>query len=99
MQTDIIEMQLEAFKREQNECLKLYVTKNREYNGSFYENDLTAAYYDMRRKWIRIQNLIGPDKIKDVKEDILVELVVEQLRDIANYAVMTSTKITKQKGC
>jgi len=93
-----IEQQKRALIEEQEACRKLYAEKNVMYDGSFYKIDIKASYYDIRRKFERLRALMKEGTVESI-DPMLVDGLVDTLRDLSNYANMTVTKILKKEGC
>lgn len=79
---------VDKLKKLQDEQLKLYELKNKKYGDSFgisvKKYGLISALTRMSDKWNRIENLILNDD--NGTED---ESLIDSLKDLSNYALMT----------
>ena len=75
---------------------KVFNIKNKDYGNSFLSSDLSASFYDIRRKWKRIEQLFKEGRVHQVTEfDADLSSVEQNLIDLANYAVLSILNLKK----
>ena len=90
-------MEDKRFKELCDDSLKVYIAKNKDYGNSFTESfrefGLISAVVRMNDKMMRLKSLCKKDKT-EVKD----ESIIDTLKDLSNYAIMTVIELEKEKA-
>lgn len=85
------------FKELCDDGLKVYIAKNKDYGNSFTESfrefGLISAIVRMNDKMMRLKSLCKKDNA-EVKD----ESIIDTLKDLSNYAIMTIIELEKEKA-
>lgn len=72
----------------EEEAKKTFSEKSAKYNYSFFDNDFLTIWFDVRRKYDRLDVLIRNNYCKGTLPDQIKKAVLEESEDLVNYAIM-----------
>jgi lipid II:glycine glycyltransferase (peptidoglycan interpeptide bridge formation enzyme) len=88
-------MEDKRFKELCDEALKTYIAKNTDYGNSFTdafeEFGIISAIVRMNDKMMRLKSLC-----KKQKNEVKDESIIDTLKDLANYSLMTVIELEKE---
>jgi hypothetical protein len=89
-----LQKQNDEFGRIMNESIMLFAKKNRQHNGSFFDNDLMMCWLDARRKFDRVGN--GMKNINSPNQQEALKYIQEELVDLVIYSIMFKIRIESE---
>ncbi len=71
-----------------SEARQTFIEKSKKYNYSFFKNDLLTVWFDIRRKYDRLDVLIRENYCHGELPKEILNTIEEESEDLANYAIM-----------
>jgi len=71
------------FKKISEELAVLFHTKNTDYGAAYFKEENAADWhYELKRKYIRLQEIIKNDGPRDAKKETLVDIAVYSIMEL-----------------
>ena len=74
-----------------SEARQTFLEKSKRYHYSFFRNDLLTAWFDIRRKYDRLDILIRENYCRGKIPKEVLDIIEEESKDLVNYAIMFRT--------
>ncbi len=78
----------EEYDKVVSEAKQTFLEKSKRYHYSFFRNDLLTVWFDIRRKYDRLDVLIRENYCHGEIPKEVLDVIKEESEDLANYAIM-----------
>lgn len=92
---------LKDFDDISNQLVRLFAKKNTEHGNSFFRGDLRDLYFNLKRKWHRVETKLMDGDARNVFQirGSNMDSLIEDLRDLSSFSIMGVVMAKCQEEC